>query len=85
MSKLIKRKDGSEKCPHCGTIFGPPSMHPFDVAVREEFRKRRSRAAKKGWVKRRRKKICPTYASHHWITEESKVFCSKCGKSYFNG
>jgi uncharacterized Zn finger protein (UPF0148 family) len=53
MKPLIKRKDGSEKCPHCGTVFGPESLHPFDVAVREEFRKRRSKAAKLGWRRRR--------------------------------
>lgn len=51
---LIKRKDGSEKCPYCGTVFGPESMHPFDIAVREEARKRRSRAAKKGWKRRKK-------------------------------
>lgn len=53
MGRLVKRKDGSEKCPHCGTIF-IESMHPFDVAVREEFRKRRAKAAKKGWRKRKK-------------------------------
>lgn len=41
------------KCPTCGTEF-IESMHPFDVAVREEFKKRRSKAAKKGWRKRRK-------------------------------
>jgi rRNA maturation protein Nop10 len=55
VKKLIKLKNGNEKCPHCGTTFGPPSMHPFDVQVREEFKKRRSDAAKKGWRKRRAK------------------------------
>ena len=43
-------KDG--RCPTCGSVF-IDSMHPFDVAVREEARKRRSRAAKKGWKKRK--------------------------------
>jgi len=54
---LIKLKNGSEKCPHCGTIFEPKdlyqSLHPFDVAVREEFKQRRSKAAKLGWKRRR--------------------------------
>lgn len=43
-----------DKCPTCGTKF-IESLHPFDVAVREEFKKRRSKAAKKGWRKRRAK------------------------------
>lgn len=43
-----------DRCPTCGTSFAPESMHPFDVAVREEFKKRRSRAAKKGWRTRRK-------------------------------
>ena len=51
---MVKLRNGDEKCPYCGTVFGSPSMHPFDVAVREEFRKRRSKAAKKGWAKRRK-------------------------------
>lgn len=53
MSKLIQRKDGTEKCPYCGTIFGGPSLHPFDIEVREQARKRRSLAAKKGWKRRK--------------------------------
>ena len=53
MKKLIQLKNGGEKCPHCGTVFAPESMHPFDIEVREQFRKRRSRAAKKGWKKRK--------------------------------
>jgi hypothetical protein len=53
MKKLIQLKGGGEKCPHCGTVFAPESMHPFDVQYREEARKRRSRAAKKGWKRRR--------------------------------
>jgi uncharacterized Zn finger protein (UPF0148 family) len=53
MGRLVKRKDGSEKCPHCGTVFAPESMHPFDMQYREEARKRRSRAAKRGWKRRR--------------------------------
>lgn len=53
--KLIKFKNGNEKCPTCGTMFfnNMESMHPFDIEVREQFRKRRSRAAKKGWKKRK--------------------------------
>lgn len=43
-----------KRCPTCGTEFGEPSLHPFDVAVREEFKARRAKAAKKGWRKRRR-------------------------------
>lgn len=56
MKKLIKLKNGNEKCPHCNTIFehGLESLHPFDVAVRDEFRKRRSKAAIKGWKTRLR-------------------------------
>lgn len=56
MKKLIKFKNGNEKCPHCGTMFfnNMESMHPFDVQVREEFRQRRSKAAKRGWAKRRK-------------------------------
>jgi hypothetical protein len=50
---IVPRFTGS-RCPTCGTSFAPESMHPFDVAVREEFRKRRSKAAKKGWAKRRK-------------------------------
>jgi rRNA maturation protein Nop10 len=53
MKKLIQLKNGDEKCPHCGTVFSAPSMHPFDIEVREQFRKRRSRAAKKGWKRRK--------------------------------
>lgn len=55
MKKLIKFKNGNEKCPHCGTMFfnNIESQHPFDIEVREEFRKRRSKAAKKGWKTRR--------------------------------
>lgn len=55
MKKLLQLKNGNEKCPHCGTVFASPSLHPFDVAVREEFRQRRSKAAKKGWKTRLRK------------------------------
>jgi hypothetical protein len=32
-----------------------------------------------------RKKICPTYTDHVWATEESVIFCTKCGKLYFRG
>jgi hypothetical protein len=55
VTKLVRLKNGNDKCPHCGTIFhnNIESLHPFDVEVREEFRKRRSKAAKKGWKKRR--------------------------------
>jgi hypothetical protein len=48
---IVPRFTG-DKCPTCGTEFST-SMHPFDVAFREEERKRRSRAAKKGWKKRK--------------------------------
>ena len=51
---IVPRFNG-DRCPTCGTQFSE-SMHPFDVAVREEFRKRRSKAAKKGWRRRRAKK-----------------------------
>jgi uncharacterized Zn finger protein (UPF0148 family) len=53
MKKLIQLKNGDEKCPHCGTVFASESMHPFDVQYRKELHKRRSRAAKKGWKRRR--------------------------------
>ena len=43
------------KCPTCGTTF-IQDMHPFAVIFREDQRKRRSAAAKKGWRKRRAKK-----------------------------
>jgi hypothetical protein len=41
-----------DKCPTCGTEF-IESLHPFDVAIRGQERKRRSRAAKAGWKRRR--------------------------------
>jgi hypothetical protein len=49
---IVPRFTG-DRCPTCGTEFST-SMHPFDVAFREEQRKRRSKAAKKGWKKRKR-------------------------------
>jgi len=55
MKKLIQLKNGGEKCPYCSTIFIGVSLHPFDIAVREEFKARRSKAAKKGWQRRKRK------------------------------
>jgi rRNA maturation protein Nop10 len=71
MKKLIKLKNGMEKCPHCGTTFAPESLHPFDVAVRKEFKKRRSKAAKRGW-KTRRKNECGL--------EDSLIDLIKCFK-----
>lgn len=60
MKKLIKLKNGDEKCPHCGTTFGPPSMCPQDRYVMRKLKynekRRRARAARKGWAKRRAKK-----------------------------
>jgi len=56
MTKTIRRlRDQlkrTDKCPVCRTQFSE-SLHPFDVAVREEFKKRRSKAAKKGWKTRK--------------------------------
>ena len=49
---IVPRFTG-DRCPTCGTEFST-SMHPFDVEVREQFKKRRSKAAKKGWRKRRK-------------------------------
>ena len=59
---LIKLKNGNEKCPYCNTIFevGMESLHPFDVAVREEFKQRRSKAAKRGWKTRRKNNGLPS-------------------------
>lgn len=54
---IVPRFKG-DKCPTCGTEF-IDSLHPFDVAVREEFRKRRSKAAKKGWKKRKARENDP--------------------------
>ena len=48
---IVPRFKG-DRCPTCGTKF-IDSLHPFDVAVREEFRKRRSKAAKLGWKRRK--------------------------------
>jgi hypothetical protein len=57
MSIVPRLKDG-ERCPTCGTKF-IDSMHPFDVAYREEQRKHRSKAAKKGWRRRKREEMRP--------------------------
>jgi rRNA maturation protein Nop10 len=53
---IVPRTFVGGKCPTCGTTFAPESMHPFDIEVREQFKKRRSKAAKKGWRKRRQGK-----------------------------
>ena len=50
-------KSKGDRCPTCGTVFAPESMHPFDVEVREQVRERRSHAAKKGWKRRKRDKV----------------------------
>jgi len=46
------KKFTGDKCPTCGTEF-IESMHPFDVEYRKRLKARRSRAAKKGWRRRR--------------------------------
>jgi len=49
----IPRTFDGDKCPTCGTVF-IKDMHPFAVKFRkEQERKRRSRAAKKGWQRRK--------------------------------
>jgi hypothetical protein len=48
------KKFKGDKCPTCGTEF-IESLHPFDVAVRKQFARRRAAAAKKGWRTRRAK------------------------------
>jgi hypothetical protein len=55
MRKLRDQLKKTDKCPVCRTDFCAESLHPFDVAVREEFRLRRKRrrAALKGWRTRR--------------------------------
>ena len=57
MSIVTRLKEG-ERCPYCGTAF-VADMHPFAATLREEERKRRSKAAKKGWKSRRREESDP--------------------------
>ena len=49
----VPRKFDEDRCPTCGTGF-VQDMHPLAVAFREQQRKRRSKAAKKGWRRRKR-------------------------------
>lgn len=65
MSTAPRRKFKGNRCPTCGSEF-IESLHPFDVAVREQFRKRRSKAAIKGWKTRKQNEISREKARLDW-------------------